>query len=97
MEWFLKYLLPYISKYGSTLGINTEEDAILRAQHLELIYAQSGIPYDIILDTPQSNHDPKKHTGIHANGIVGSTSAKDVHMINQSVARQVIVLSSTTQ
>ena len=39
LEWFLKYLLPYISKDVSTLGVTTEEEAILRVQQLDLIYA----------------------------------------------------------
>ena len=31
LEWFLKSLLPYISKDISTSGVTTEEEAILRA------------------------------------------------------------------
>ena len=32
LEWFLKSLLPYISKDVSTSGVTNEEEAILRAQ-----------------------------------------------------------------
>ena len=48
LEWFLKYLLPFISKDVSTSGVTTEEEAILKAHQLDLIYAQSGILYEII-------------------------------------------------
>jgi hypothetical protein len=32
LEWFLKYLVPYISKYVTTFGVFFEEEAILRDQ-----------------------------------------------------------------
>ena len=41
LEWFLKSLLPYIAKDVSTSGVQNEEQAIFRAQELDLIYAQS--------------------------------------------------------
>jgi hypothetical protein len=31
LEWFLKYLLPYISKDASLSGVTTEEEVIFRA------------------------------------------------------------------
>ena len=37
LEWFLKSLFSYISKYVSTSGVATEEEAILRDQQLNLI------------------------------------------------------------
>ena len=43
LEWFLKSLFPYISKEVSTSVVTTEEEAILRDQRLDLIYAQSSI------------------------------------------------------
>ena len=48
LEWFLKSLLPYIAKDVSTYGVQNEEQAIFRAQELDLIYAQSGLLYEII-------------------------------------------------
>ena len=39
LEWFLKSLLPYIVKDVSISGIQNEEQAIFRAQELDLIYA----------------------------------------------------------
>ena len=39
LEWFLKSLFPYISKDVSTSGVMNEEEVILRAQQLYLIYS----------------------------------------------------------
>ena len=38
LEWFLKSLLPYISKDVSTSAVTIEEEPILKSKHLELIY-----------------------------------------------------------
>ena len=32
LEWFLKYLVPHLSKDVATSGVFSEEDAIMRAQ-----------------------------------------------------------------
>jgi hypothetical protein len=72
LEWFLKSLLPYISKDVSTSGVTSEEEAIFKSQQLDLIYAQSGMLYEIIPDTPQSNYDPRQNPGPHVDGIIGS-------------------------
>jgi hypothetical protein len=39
LEWLLKSLQPPISKDVSTSGVTTEEEAIFKAQQLDLIYA----------------------------------------------------------
>ena len=52
LEWFLKSLLPYIAKDVSTSGVQNEEQAIFRAQELDLIYAQSELLYEIIRNAP---------------------------------------------
>jgi len=39
LEWFLKSLQPEISKDVSLFGVYMEEQAIFRAQQLELIYS----------------------------------------------------------
>ena len=54
-----------------------------------MIYAQFGLLYDIILNGPQSNFDPKFKHGPHADGIVSSTSTKPV----ESVMNQMNILS----
>ena len=76
LKWFLKSLLPYIAKDVSTSRVQNEEQAIFRAQELDLIYAQFGLLYEIIPDAPHSSFDPKIKPGPHTNGIVGCTSAK---------------------
>jgi hypothetical protein len=50
LEWFLKSLLPYISKDVATSGVFSEEKVIFRVQQLELIYSQYGMLYEIMPD-----------------------------------------------
>ena len=85
LEWFLKSLLPYIVKDVSTSKLKNEDQAIFRAQQLDLIYAQFGILYEIILNAPHSNFDPKFKPRPHLNGIVGSTSRKPTNSIRKQV------------
>ena len=57
------------------MGVTIEEEAILNAQHLDLIYAQFGILYEIIPKAPRSNNNAKKpKTGPHEDGMVSSVS-----------------------
>ena len=82
LEWFLKYLLPYISKDVSTSGVTTEEEAILRAQQMDLIYAQSGILYEIIPEAPRSTHSvDKPNPGPHADGVIVSVNSFTVECL----------------
>ena len=62
---------------------------IFNAWELDLIYAQSGLLYEIIPNALRSSFDPKVKPGPHADGIVGCASAKPV----DSVAKQVSQLS----
>ena len=89
LEWFLKSLLPYIAKDVSTSRVQNEEQAIFRAQELDLIYTQSRLLYEIIPNAPRSSFDPKIKPGPHVDGIVGCISAKPV----DSIVKQVIQLS----
>ena len=82
-------MLPYIAKDVSTSEVQNEEQAIFRAQELDLIYAQSKILYEIVPNAPRSNFDPNIKPGPHADGIVGSTSTKPT----DSVVKQVSQLS----
>jgi hypothetical protein len=54
LEWFLKSLVPQLSKDIVTSGVFSEEDAIMRAQQFELIYSQFSLLYNILLDVPRS-------------------------------------------
>ena len=86
--------------------MHNEEQAIFRAQELDLIYAQSSLLYEIIPNAPCSSFDPKVKLGPHADGIVGCVSAKPVDSvakqvvqlsINQSASRQATTSSQPTQ
>ena len=70
----------------STSGVQNEEQAIFRAQELDLIYAQSGLLYEIIPNAPRSSFDPKINPGPHADGIVGCTSTKPTDSIVKQVS-----------
>jgi hypothetical protein len=54
LEWFLKSLVPQLSKDIATSGVFSEEDAIMRAQQFELIYSHSSLLYNILSDVPAS-------------------------------------------
>ena len=55
-DWFTKSLFLKISCDVAMCVEITEEDVIRRAQHLDLIYSQSGTLYDIIPQAlPPSN------------------------------------------
>ena len=97
LEWFLKSLLPYIAKDVSTSGVQNEEQAIFRAQELDLIYAQSGLLYEIIPNAPRSSFDPKVKPGPHADGIVGSASKKPAGSVVKQVSQLSINQSTSGQ
>ena len=71
------------------LESKTRNKQSLGHKTLDLIYAQSGLLYEIIPNAPQSSFDPKIKPRPHANGIVGCTSAKPA----DSVVKQVSQLS----
>jgi hypothetical protein len=81
LDWFLKSLLPYILKDVSTLGVTSEEEVIFKSQQLDLIYAQSGMLYEIIRDASWSNYDPRKNHGPHVDGIIGSSNDKSIDLV----------------
>jgi hypothetical protein len=85
LEWFLKSLLPYISKDVSTSGVTSEEEEIFKSQQLDLIYAQSGMLYKILPDTPRSNYDPRQNPGPHADGIIGSANVKSIDLVTSQL------------
>jgi hypothetical protein len=104
LEWFLKSLLPYISKDVSTSEVTSEEEAIFKAHQLDLIYAQSGMLYEILPDAPRSNYDPRQKLEPHVDGIIGSTNVKSTDLmtsqlkelsLSQSVGGQALSVSST--
>ena len=71
-----------------------------------MIYAQSGLLYEIIPKALRSSFDPKVKPGPHVDGIVGCTSTKPMDLvvkqvsqlsINQSSPGQATALSQPTQ
>jgi hypothetical protein len=52
LEWFLKSLVPCVSKYVMNSRVFFKEETIMRAQQLELIYSQSGMLHKILPDAP---------------------------------------------
>ena len=89
--------MPYISKDVSTSGVTNEEEAILKAQQLDLIYSQSGILYEIIPEASRPMHNVEKpKPGPHVDGVVGSVNSTTI----ESLAKQLHQLSfkhSTTE
>ena len=54
-------------------GVVTEEQAISRAQYLDLVYSQSRTLYDLIPQAPRPSTDPTKPpTEVPVDGIVSS-------------------------
>jgi hypothetical protein len=98
LEWFLKYLVPQLSKDVATSGVFSEEEAIMRAQQFELIYSQSGLLYTILLDAPRSILDKtRQRVGPHADGIVGSTQTKPAEQLTKQLQQLSIQHSVASQ
>jgi hypothetical protein len=74
LEWFLKFLNAPISKDVVTSRFTTEQEAIFKAQHLDLIYAQYGMLYHLLPDALWSTYNPRQNPGPHADGIVVSAN-----------------------
>ena len=69
----------------------TEEDDIRRAQHLDLIYSQSGTLYDIIPNTSRPlNDQPRTSPGPHADGVIGSISTTSVGQVARQLGQLTI-------
>jgi hypothetical protein len=48
LEWFLKYVVPCVSKDVMTSMVFYEEEAIMKSQQLDFIYHQSNMLYEIL-------------------------------------------------
>jgi hypothetical protein len=93
-------LVPQLSKDVATSGVFSKEDAIMRAQQFELIYSQSTLLYNILLDAPRSILDKtRQRVGPHADGIVGSAQTKPAEQLTkqlQQLSIQHIAANQTT-
>ena len=76
MDWLLKTFLPPIAKDVASERPQSEEEAILKAQQFDLIYAQSGYLYTIIPDAPRPSTSYRNAPGAShvANDIIESVS-----------------------
>ena len=76
LDKFLKNLLPPIAKDVTSKRPQIEEEAILKAQQFDLIYAQSGYLYTVIPDTPRlsTSYGDAPGASHAADGIIGSVS-----------------------
>jgi hypothetical protein len=98
LEWFLKSLVPQLSKDVATLGVFSEEDAIMRAQQFELIYSQSGLLYNILPDAPRSILDKnRQRVRPHVDGIVGSAQTKPAEQLTKQLQQLSIQHSAASQ
>ena len=72
------------------MGVNNEEEDILRARQLDFICSQSMILYEIILDALRSTHSVEKpKPRPHVDGMGGSVNSPTV----ESLAKQLHELS----
>ena len=84
MEWFLKSLQSDISKDVSLSGVFSEEQAIFRAQQLELIYSQSGVLHKYLPNAPCSKLDlSKTKPGPHGDGLIRSINSRAANLLSQ--------------
>jgi hypothetical protein len=76
-EWFTKSLLPHIARDVAMGGVVTEEEAIARAQYLDLVYSQSGTLYELIPNATRATNDPSKPSSTsHTDGVIGSVKTQ---------------------
>jgi hypothetical protein len=75
-EWFTKSFVNKISKDIAMGGVVMEEQAISRAQYLDLVYSQMGTLYDLLpnLPHPGTSTSSAPPVASHAaDGVIGST------------------------
>jgi len=72
-QWFTKSLLPPISCDVTMGSVFTGEEAISKAQYLDLVYSQSTTLHELIPNATCATNDPSKpSSSLHADGIIGS-------------------------
>jgi hypothetical protein len=73
----MKSFVPHLSKDVAISRVFLEEEVIMRAQQLELIYSQPGLLYEFFPYALRSILDKtRKKSGPHVNGIVGLAQVK---------------------
>jgi hypothetical protein len=77
-EWFTKSFVNKIAKDIAMGGVVTEEQAISRAQYLDLVYSQTGTLYDLLPDLPRPGTSSTSTAPVAshaADGVIGATQA----------------------
>ena len=64
---------------------------------MDLIYAQSGLLYEIIPNAPRSSFNPEIKPRPHVDGIVGCTSAKPTDSVVKHVSQLSIIQFASGQ
>jgi hypothetical protein len=72
-DWFTTSFVPPIARDIAMGACVTEEQAIARAQYLDLVYSQSGTLYDYLPDAPRTGTSRPTPTPT-VDGIIGSVS-----------------------
>jgi hypothetical protein len=78
-EWFTKSFVNDIGRDIAMGGVVTEEQAISRAQYLDLVYSQTGTLYDLLPDAPRPSTSPTSTTPATshaADGVIGTFHAQ---------------------
>ena len=95
-EWFIKLLLPKITKDVAKGGVVIEEQVIAQAQYLDLVYTQSGTPYDKIPNLPRPGQLTTTPSGSHAaDGVIGSVSTGKSKKKSSKMNSPIITLSDS--
>jgi hypothetical protein len=79
VEWFTKLFVNDISRDIAMGGVVMEEQAIIRAQYLDLVYLQMGTLYDLLPDLPRpstSTTSPTSAASHAADGVIGTFQAQ---------------------
>jgi hypothetical protein len=79
VEWLTKSFVNEIGKDIAMGGIVTEEQAIIRAHYLDLVYSQMGTLYDLLPELPLPGTSRTSTTPIasHAvDGVIGTSQAQ---------------------
>jgi hypothetical protein len=88
-EWFTKSFVNKIGKDIAMGGVVTEEQAISRAQYLDLVYSQTGTLYDLLPDLPRPGSSTTSTTpaASHAaDGVIGSTHSHS-HFVSTTTSK----------
>jgi hypothetical protein len=90
VEWFIKSLLPQITRDVAMGGVVTEEEAIARAQYLDLVYSKYGTLYELIPNSTHATNDPSKPSStLHVDGVIGSVKTQSTSQSTGTTQRSV--------